>query len=196
MYDALLTYDIDIAIVGARYYCLNNEPYLSQRQLCGMFNLPERSHQVISDKKNALLVYLEYNDPTFHVQDEVIARAREARRRLARLRVKEVANETERSFQELCRKRYGAKLSDSFPLGRLPVLKKLLEVRGTKTCMEYRKRHPNEWETVMLRFGLDKIRYGTCQYRNLDDVAKLQGTCKECARQREQRALDYFGIVE
>lgn len=180
----------DSALMTARYFCLDGEEYIPQRELCPMFGLAPILEHAISAYINGILYYLDGGFPANKRSRQMAAMLK---RRVEKLRPLLKSAEQR---QALAKELGLAALPANLPLARLDVLKELVAARrdGRLRALASSSQ-ANFGRAIELRFGLDGSVPST--YRTLEEVGEeMGGITRERARQLEERALEILGISE
>lgn len=187
-FEELIELGFEDALITARYFCLKDEPYLAQREICTEFGLPQRETSV-SVRVNAVLFYL---DPTFECGENAKRRGMHLRRRVRNLKL---------SLQQ---SEYRKKLLDDLGLTELPhsVPMSKLEcyraislaiMSGELERIAALKPKVKIYEVMCLRYGLGM---GSTSFQTLEQVAEKVGVTRERVRQIELVALKMLGLED
>ncbi|WKZ28625.1 MAG: sigma factor-like helix-turn-helix DNA-binding protein [Patescibacteria group bacterium] len=190
LFEELVAMRWDSALMTARYFCLDGEEYIPQRELCPMFGLAPILEHAISAYINGILYYLDGGFPANKRSRQMAAMLK---RRVEKLRPLLKSAEQR---QALAKELGLAALPANLPLARLDVLKELVAARrdGRLRALASSSQ-ANFGRAIELRFGLDGSVPST--YRTLEEVGEeMGGITRERARQLEERALEILGISE
>ncbi|MEA1926094.1 MAG: sigma factor-like helix-turn-helix DNA-binding protein [Patescibacteria group bacterium] len=185
LFNELLSFGFEEAIITARYFCLNKENFLCQRELGMEFGYLEKE-KAISRKVNAVISYL---DETFSTSRVSMALACSIKRRVEKLR------KTKRSksdFRRLLGRYRISKLPKGFPITRLKIYSELLKARKDGRMNSLELENPKWHKVINLRFGLGSEE----SYLALEKVGNIVGVSRERVRQIEHEALKKLKIIK
>ena len=192
LFEELLTFEFKIASITSRYFCLQGEEYLSQRNLCVEYGYKETTHHSISQRINALFYYL---DPEFDPGNGAKEMAEAVKARLPRLRARFHSDVMQKKLVKQFRLKHNAALASNIPPIRLETFGELLKARADGRFDALQAKNPKNGEVLTLRFGLDTTSTGVGVYRTLKEIGEIMGVTRERIRQRERDALEFLGIT-
>lgn len=190
-FDQLLDLRINAALLTARYFCLEGEPYLPQPEVGRLQGLGFKA-SYISHQINAVLLYLGYCHPNFdpgkNPRQFLRGMLRKVRRRTPKY-------DAEAEWRKRFSQALGVPLIDrKLPAARFATYEALVKAQNRGDLDRLQAAHPKAWQVVTLRFGLDTPNVGV--YRKLREVAELVAgiSSRERVRQLENLGLSLLGI--
>lgn len=183
LFEELIAFGHDGAVMTARYFCLGREEYIPQRQVADKHGFGEDERHV-SQLMNAVIYYL---DPSFETSERSRQIANALKGKVVRLRT---SFQSVNIRQEAARRLGLSALPTDFPLVRLDELEALLKAERDGLLTLLKEEYPNAHQALTLRFGItDGV------YRSLQAVGDLMGgITRERVRQLEEKALVALGI--
>ncbi len=185
LFNELLSFGFEEAIITARYFCLNEENFLCQRELGIEFGYLEREKS-ISRKVNAVIFYL---DETFSTSQVSMVIARSIKRRVEKLRK---AKRSKSDFRRLLGRYRISKLPKGFPISRLKIYSELLKARKDGRMDSLKLENPKWHKAIDLRFSLDS----EADYPTLQEIGSIIGVSRERVRQIEHEVLKKLKITK
>lgn len=181
-FQELLELKIQPALMVARYYCLNGEPFIPQHAIADQYGY--KSHMYVSIKVNAVRRYL---DPTFQTSKASVKLAQLLEQRVEKHRTRLDSNEAKKQ----CAKRLGIeKVPDKVFLSQLSVYEMVYIAWRNGELEHLKKKRPRLYQAFSCRFGLDSGIYLTLQ-----EAGEKLGVTREAVRQSEKRLLRLAGIA-
>lgn len=185
----LLCLGFEEAQLVARYFCLKDEPFLSQHDVAIEVDSPSDHDSVISSKINAVLRYL---DPTFTAAENVLQTARAIQVRVQRLRSLLAESTSAKEGRDAIAMRLGLELlPEELPLSRIDTFEAVLAAYRLPTFATLQRSHPREFGIVVMRYGLEDGKYTTLQH-----IGNDLGLTRERIRQLEKEAFLLLGIID
>lgn len=187
LFEELRLMDFESVQMASRYFCLQDEPYVSQRILCDEFGCSAIS--AFSAKVASVIYYL---DPTFEANERSVQLSDAMKRRVIALRPMLASAEVR---AQVAKELGLSVLPKAFPLARLETFKEVLAAHRDGRFAALQHGHEGPHRALALRFGLDDLNAGV--YRRLQEVGDLMGgITRERVRQLEARGLELLGIDE
>lgn len=186
LFEELLQLGFHTATLTARYFCLRDEEFKSQRDVAIEVDFSTLLQHAISRHINAVFCYL---DPTFQAAKRAGGIAEAMRQRVVRLRAI-LAQATSR--HEIAKRLGLEQLPEGLPLSRLDVLEEVIKASREPRFQSFANRYPREHEIIVLRYGLTDGKY-----RTLEEIGQhFGGLTRERIRQLEERAFAELGIKD
>jgi len=186
LFDELLRFGFESAVLTARYFCLNGEEYMPYQDLGAQFGFSARNDSLASAHVLAVLHYLDPNRPASLASKRHAATLRQ---RAANLR--ECFAENEWKSKILAQLGID-KLPDDLPMSKMAVFGRVLHAVRDKSLdvLDDRAR-----TILLMRFGLEDWP-SVGAYQVLDTIGERFGVSRERIRQIEEDALKHIGIDE
>jgi hypothetical protein len=198
LFDELLLMGFEFAQIAARYFCLNDESFMTQTSVAEMFGYSAQSFGLISEGITGVLRYL---DPMFVTGDSAIAIAGRIQRKVERLRaqygrLEQLEMVMARMAQELVALtgREDIKLPTSLPLYRFDRYKCILKASLDGSLEKFSlgsETNRKACHVVMFRYGLQDGKYHT-----LEEIGKTMQVTRERIRQLEEIVMEKLQIVD
>lgn len=185
LFEELLRFNFEAAIITSRYFCLQGGEYASQRRLAGEYGLS--TNVSVSVRVNAVILYLA---PAFQTGKQARVMAHAMHQRVIRLR--SLFDDVDQQKQRLAMLQRRAeelgvdRIPVAMPMARLDVFEALIVARQGEN---WRTLASRDRQIVSQRFGLDD---GV--YRTLDTVGREHGVTRQRIRQIEEGVLKQLGI--
>lgn len=191
LFDEMLLFRFEEAEITARYFCLNGENYIGQRELGLEYGFDEMKYAQVSSIINAVLVYL---DPTFEAGNTSLRRAEDLRRKVRRIRKHFYYDTQRRRLADKLLNEYGYHLAGNFPLARVHVLIKVLRAYKLGRMEKLRVKNERQWKILMLYYGIDSL--GKKEIFTLADIGRSMNITRERVRQLKEEALAFLRIED
>jgi hypothetical protein len=180
LWEELLAMNFESARMTARYFCLDNEVFISKRAIAEEYGYSLDGAMEAYRKINAVISYL---DPTFEVAMDAKRFAPGIKMKVERLRKYLDSADRER----LLLAELGlSSIPNGLPVSRFETYKELLKA-GQEGKLQ--RLPENQVRALDLRFGLTSNTYLT-----LALVGELMKLTRERVRQLEEQSLDLLGI--
>lgn len=180
----LIAFGFEEAQMTKRYFCLGNEPYISERAIAEDFEVSRSS--VVSRCIRGVMHYLKLEPAT---SDDAIIKARGMERRVSWIRKNIDAQQgLENAKLNLAREIGIAKLPENLPPSKWEIFKNLMQAKRTGVLNALSSRRK---EAVILRYGLENF-----QYRTFREVAPIMGVSWQAVWLYENEALDILSNIQ
>lgn len=177
------------ARMTARYFCLKDEPYITQQELGSDFGFDKHSaNRTCCKKINAVKRYL---DPYFETPSEVVVAALNIKKKVKRIRSMLEQDADGRKLVNFANRMGLSGAIKNLPLIRVELFKQLATKYAAGELKQLEKEKPKKHKIFYLRFGIDGKGYKTLEY-----VGNIYGISRERVRQIEVECLRYIGLNE
>lgn len=186
LFDELMLMGLEAAQITSRYFCLDDEPYLTLHAVGQEFGIASESH--VSVKTYTVLRYL---DPGFDTIPAVIVSVEALRRKVERLRPYVHDAAKRQAYAE----RLGLRsLPDRLPVAWFDTFEQLVALRRNGKFRTLEVMRPRLATVLELRFGLTKPGSHDATCLKLQEIGERLELTRERVRQLIEEALTFLHI--
>jgi len=186
-WDEILEMGFRAATMTARYFCLDGEDFLPQREIAALFGYKAQA-SVVSRYIGAVLHFL---DPSFETGNESMATATAMKNKTRRLRAL-LHGEQERA--QLAAEIGIPHFPPNLPISRFELYQELVRAKNDGTLARLARTDPRSVWAIDRRYGLDDLADPT--FRTLQEVGDEVDLTRERIRQLTTRGIKTLNLLE